>query len=55
LEVIKSKGIVLEQNDSPKEQYETLVNLTFTNIDLFATDKHDLVGTDIVKMEIDTM
>ena len=54
LEVIKSKGIVLEQNDLPREQYETLINLIFTNIDLFATGMHDLVGTDIVKMEIDT-
>ena len=55
LEVIKLKGIVLEQNDLPKEQYEKLVNLIFTNIDLFATGMHDFVGTDIVKMEIDTI
>jgi len=54
LEVIKSKGIVLEQNDLPKEQYETLVNLIFTNIDLFATGMHHLVGTYVVKMEINT-
>jgi len=45
---------VLEQNDLPKGQHETLVNLIFSNIDPFATDMHDLVGTDVVKMEIDT-
>jgi len=31
-----------------------LIDLLFENRDLFATSMHDLVGTDVVEMEIDT-
>ena len=52
LEVIKSKGIV--PYGSKRFAQRALVNFIFTNIGLFATGMYDLVGTDVVKMEIDT-
>ena len=54
LEAIKLKGITLEQNELSLAQYKSLVDLIFLNLDLFATGMHDLVGTDVVKMDIDT-
>jgi len=54
LEVIRSKGINLEQNSLNEEEFRRLVNLIYHNTDLFATGMRDLVGTDVVSHDIDT-
>ena len=54
LESISQKGIKLEQNSLKDDEYRQLVGLIYQNVDLFATGMKDLVGTDIVKHEIDT-
>jgi len=54
LEILTEKGINLQQNSLSLEEYYDLVDLLFNNRDLFATSMHDLVGTDVVEMEIDT-
>jgi len=54
LEVLIEKGINLHQNSLSLDEYYDLINLLFENRDLFATSMHDLVGTDVVEMEIDT-
>ena len=51
---IKKKGISLDQNDLTDAQFERLVHLIYMNLDLFATSMQDLVGTDVVRMDIDT-
>ena len=45
LEILTEKGINLQQNSLSLVEYYR---------DLFATGMHDLVGTDVVEMEIDT-
>jgi len=54
LESLAQKGIKLERNSLKDDEYRQLVGLIYQNIDLFATGMKDLVGTDIVKHEIDT-
>jgi len=54
LEIVTEKGINLQQNSLSLVEYYDLINLLFKNRDLFATGMHDLVGTDVVEMEIDT-
>jgi len=54
LESISQKGIKLEKNSLKDEEYRQLVGLIYQNVDLFATGMKDLVGTDIVKHDIDT-
>ena len=54
LESISQKGIKLEKNSLKDDEYRQLVGLIYQNLDLFATGMKDLVGTDIVKHEIDT-
>jgi len=54
LELITEKGITLQQGSLTPDEFQKLVNLIFLNLDLFATSMHDLVGTDVEKMHIDT-
>jgi len=54
LKVISQKGITRDRNDLSADEYETLVKVLYDNRDLFATGMQDLVGTDVVKMDIDT-
>ena len=54
LKVISQKGITLDQNDLSADEYKTFVKVLYDNSDLFATGTSDLVGTDVVKMDIDT-
>ena len=54
LEILTEKGINLQQNSLSLDEYYDLIDLLFENRDLFATSMHDLVGTDVVEMEIDT-
>ena len=54
LKSISQKGIKLEKNSLKDEEYRQLVGLIYQNVDLFATGMKDLVGTDIVRHEIDT-
>jgi len=54
LEILTEKGINLKQNSLSLDEYYDLINFLFENRDLFATSMHDLVGTDVVEMEIDT-
>ena len=54
MEILTEKGINLKQNSLSLNEYNDLVDLIFKNRDLFATSMHDLVGTDVVEMEIDT-
>ena len=44
----------MQQNSLSLVEYYDLIDLLFKNRDLFATGMHDLVGTDVVEMEIDT-
>jgi len=48
------KGITLPQNSLTDDEITKLTELRFRNIDLFATSMHDLVGTKIELMHIDT-
>jgi len=54
LKSISQKGIKLEKNSLKDDEYRQLVGLIYQNVDFFATGMKDLVGTDIVKHEIDT-
>jgi len=54
LEVLTEKGINLQQNSLSLDEYYDLIDLLFKNRYLFATSMHDLVGTDVVEMEIHT-
>jgi len=54
LELITEKGITLQQGSLTPDEFQKLVNLIFLNLDLFVTSMHDLVGTDVEKMHIDT-
>ena len=54
LEAIARKEIHLERNEMTEEQFEQLSKLIYKNLDLFATELTDLVGTDIVTHNIDT-
>jgi len=54
LESFSQKGIKLEKSSLTDDEYRQLVGLIYQNVDLFATGMKDLVGTDIVKHEIDT-
>ena len=53
LEILTEKGINLQQNSLSLVEYNDLIDLLFKNRDLFATGMHDVVGTDVVEMEID--
>jgi len=54
LEILSEKGIILQQNSLSLQEYYDLIDLIFNNRDLFATSMHDLVGTDVIRMAIDT-
>ena len=54
LEAIAEKGITLQQNSLANHEFEKMVKLIYRNGDLFATSMHDLVGTDVEMMHIDT-
>ena len=54
LEAIARKEIHLERNEMTEEQFDQLSKLIYKNLDLFATELTDLVGTDIVTHNIDT-
>ena len=54
LKVISQKGITIDRNDLSADEYESLIKVLYDNRDLFATGMSDLVGTDVVKMDIDT-
>ena len=54
LEILVKRGINLQQNSLSLKEYHDLIDLIFNNRDLFATGMTDLVGTDVVKMHIDT-
>ena len=54
LEAIARKEIHLERNEMTEEQFDQLSKLIYKNLDLFATELTDLVGTDIVTQNIDT-
>jgi len=54
LEILTKKGLNLRQNSLSLDKYYDLVDLIINNRDLFATSMHDLIGTDIMKMDIDT-
>jgi len=54
LEAIAEKGVTLQQNSLATHEFEKLIKLIYRNRDLFATSMHDLVGTDVEMMHIDT-
>ena len=54
LQRLADKQIVLQQHSMTTEEFHQLVDLIFKNIDLFATSMHDLVGSDVELMHIDT-
>ena len=54
LQQLKEKGIILEPHPLTMEEFHKLVDLLFQNKDLFATSMHDLVGTKVEMMHIDT-
>ena len=54
LTVLAEKEINLKRHDMTDEQFDTLSKLLYTNLDLFATSTKDLIGTDVVKHDIDT-
>ena len=54
LRQLTEKGITLRQNSLTADQLFKLADLLFQNLDLFATSMHDLVGTKVELMHIDT-
>ena len=54
LQQLAKKGISLQQDSLTTNEFHQLTDLLFQNIDLFATSMHDLVGTKIETMHIDT-
>ena len=54
LEAIAEKGVTLQQNSLAAHEFEKLIKLIYRNRDLCATSMHDLVGTDVEMMHIDT-
>jgi len=54
LEILAEKGVTLQQHSLKTDEFHKLVNLIFRNKDLFATSMHDLVGTKVKTMHIDT-
>ena len=54
LRLLAEKGISFPQNSLSTDEFCKLTDLLFRNIDLFATSMHDLVGTKVELMHIDT-
>jgi len=54
LKSITERGITLQPNSVATNRFEKLVKLIYRNKDLFATNMHDLLGTDVETMHIDT-
>ena len=54
LRQLSDKGISLQLNSLTTDEFHQLTDLLFRNIDLFATNMHDLVGTKVKLMHIDT-
>ena len=46
--------ITLQQNSLTSDEFQRLTELIYHNSDLFATNMHDLVGTDVETMHNDT-
>ena len=44
----------MQQNSLTLDEFHSLTELIYRNKDLFATSMHDLVGTDVETMHIDT-
>ena len=54
IEILAEKGVTLQQHSLKTDEFHKLVDLIFRNKDLFATSMHDLVGTKVETMHIDT-
>jgi len=54
LEILAEKRDTLQQHSLKTDEFHKLVDVIFRNKDLFATSMHDLVGTKVETMHIDT-
>jgi len=54
IEILAEKGVTLQQHSLKTDEFHKLVDLIFRNKDLFAIRMHDLVGTKVETMHIDT-